>query len=316
MYERAALGSRGKIHSRQEFRERFIEGRALQADRDTAGGYLLTGGIMNELLAQEQKVSIMRAICRVLDPLGEGEDSVGVPSQEAAMADAEWVSELATGSADTTASFGKRVLRPHPISKRIRVSSKLLRSQANAERWVVEALANAVATPQETAFIQGSGSGEPLGLLNTDGLAVYTTASSGTVTGDDVRKWLYSLPARFQQRARVLTSVDFLRHILTLKDASGNYVFPDYRGQLLNVPVSLTDGMPDIVDGSDNLVAGEYAAVVGDFRFYWIVDSADVEVQRLNELYAEDAEIGFQIRQETDGMAVLASAFYALKIKA
>jgi len=63
-------------------------------------------------------------------------------------------------------------------------------------------------------------------------------------------------------------------------------------------------------------VAGEYAAVVGDFRWYWIVDSADVEVQRLNELYAEDAEIGFQIRQETDGMAVLASAFYALKIKA
>ena len=315
MYERAALGSRGKIHSRQEFRERFIEGRSLQADRDTAGGYLLTGGIMNELLVQEQKVSIMRAVCRVLDPLGEGEDSVGVPSQEAAMADAEWVSELATGSEDTTASFGKRVLRPHPISKRIRVSSKLLRSQANAERWVVEALANAVATPQEVAFIRGSGGGEPLGLLNTEGLAVYTTASSGTVTGDDVRKWLYSLPARFQTRARVLTSVDFLRHILTLKDAGGNYVFPDYRGQLLNVPVSLTDGMPDIVDGSDNLVAGEYAAVVGDFRFYWIADGG-VEVQRLNELYAEDAEIGFQIRQETDGVAVLASAFYALKIKA
>jgi HK97 family phage major capsid protein len=84
---------------------------------------------------------------------------------------------------------------------------------------------------------------------------------------------------------------------------------------LLNIPVALTDGMPTIVDGSDNLVAGEYAAVVGDFRFYWIVDNEDVPVLRLAELYAEENEVGFQIWQETDGMAVLASAFYALKIK-
>ncbi len=303
-----------KRGSRQEFRA-FIEGRALQVDSDIAAGYLVVGETRDELLVAEQNVSVMRAICRVLDPLKEG-DEVGVPSEEAAMADGEWISELEAGTEDTTVSFGKRVLRPHPIKKRIKVSNKLLRHQSNAERWIVESMADAVATPQETAFIQGSGAGEPRGLLNADGLPVYTTQGSGAVTGEDIRKWVFSLPARFQERARILTSVDFLRHMLTTKDANGQFLFPDYNGKLLGKTVALTDGMPTIVDGSDNLVSNEYAAVVGDFRFYWIVDDADVFVQRLDELYAEENEVGFQVLQETDGMAVLASAFYALKIKA
>lgn len=312
---RERRGNLPQINDRREFRAAMLdEKRALQADADIYGGFLVVGAMINELLQQERQISVMRAISRVLDPLKEV-DEVGVPSQEAAMAGAEWTTELVIGSQDTTASFGKRVLHPHLISKEVRVSKKLLRVQPTAESWINEALANAVATPQESAFIQGSGSGEPTGLLNTTGLAVYTTQGSGAVTGEDIRKWLFKLPARFQARARILTSVDFLRHILTTKDANGNFLFPDYRGSILNVPVSFTDGLPDIVDDDDNLVAGEYAAVVGDFRFYWIQDAYGIEVQRLKELYAEVNEVGFIIRQETDGMAVVANAFYALQIK-
>jgi len=304
-----------RITTRGQF-SRLIERRALMADVGVGGGYLLTERMLDELIAQERNASVMRAICRILNPLGEGEDQVGVPSHEAAMSDATWTNELGTGSEDITASFGKRTLKPYPLTKRVRVSRTLLRSQANAEAWILEAIADAIATPQEIAFIQGSGRGEPLGLLNTDGLPVYTTSGSGTVTGDDIRKWIFSLPARFLGRAKILTSVDFMRHVLTLKDSAGNYLFPDYRGRLLNVPVVLTDGLPDIVDASDNLIAGEYAAVIGDFRWYWIVDNGAVEILRLEELYAEENEVGFQVRQETDGMAVLPAAFYALKIKA
>jgi HK97 family phage major capsid protein len=133
---------------------------------------------------------------------------------------------------------------------------------------------------------------------------------------DDIRSWIYSLPARFQSTARILTSVDFLKHLLLLKDGSGNYLIEDYDGQILDKRVSLSDGMPDILSGG-SLIAGAYAAIVGDFRWYWIVDAADdLLVQRLEELYALENEVGFQIWQETDGMAVIPSAFYALKIKA
>ena len=305
-----------RVETRDQLR-RLVDGemRALQADADVAGGFFLAGELLDELVVQEREASVMRAICRVMEPLGEGIDELGVPSQEAAMADAEWTNELGAATEDTTATFGKRVLRPRLINKRVKVSRKLLRSQPNAERWIVESLADAVATPQETSFIQGSGSGEPWGLLNTSGLPTYTTAGSGTLIGDDIRGWIFSLPARFQERATILTSVDFLRYVLRLKDGEGNYLFPDYRGQILGKRVAFSDGMPDIVDSGDNLVAGEYAAVIGDFRWYWIVDDADITVQVLQELYAAENEVGINVYQSTDGMGVLANAFYALKIK-
>jgi len=303
------------IRHRDEFRQVLTgEHRALQADLGTAGGYLIPPGeVYDQLLQQEADASVMRAICRVLPPT-EAEE-VPVPSQEAAMADAAWSTELTGGVDDTTASFGQRVLHPHPISKRVKVSGKLLRTQPLGERWVIEALGNAIATPQEAAFFWGSGAGEPFGLTVDPDVPIYTTAVSGNLSGDDIRKWLFSLPARYHVRARIVTTEDFLRHVLTLKDGSGDYLFPDYRGQLLGFPVVLSDGMPAIVDSSDVLVAGDVAAIVGDFSWYWIQDNAQIEIQRLAELYAEDGEIGFQARQETDGMPVIPTAFYLLKIK-
>lgn len=304
----------GRLESREAFSRYIFESRALQVDADTAGGYLVVPPeVYDQLLQQEQKSNVMRAISRVLPPI-EGEE-LPIPSQESALTDAEWVSELGQGTEETGAPYGKRVLHPHPIKKWVKVSKKLLNQQAFADRWVIEGLSNAVSTPQETAFIQGGGVGEPTGLLNTSGLPVYTTAISGSVTSDEIRNWIFSLPAIFLRRARILTSADFLGYVLKLKDGAGAYIFEDYNGTLLNVPVSLSDGMPTILSGG-SLVAGAYAAVIGDFSYYWIGDAQEVYIQRLAELYAEANEVGFQLWQESDGLAVVANAFYALQIKA
>ena len=55
-------------------------------------------------------------------------------------------------------------------------------------------------------------------------------------------------------------------------------------------------------------------AVIGDMSFYHIVDSMDLEVQRLDELYAATNQTGFIGRMETDGMPVLAEAFARMKL--
>jgi HK97 family phage major capsid protein len=57
-------------------------------------------------------------------------------------------------------------------------------------------------------------------------------------------------------------------------------------------------------------------ATIGNFQYYWIVDSLNLSIQRVNELYLETDQTGFIGRKETDGMPVLAEAFIHLKIKA
>jgi len=51
----------------------------------------------------------------------------------------------------------------------------------------------------------------------------------------------------------------------------------------------------------------------GDFSFYWIADALDMQIQRLDELYAESNQVGFIGRLETDGMPVLEDAFRRLQ---
>ena len=56
-------------------------------------------------------------------------------------------------------------------------------------------------------------------------------------------------------------------------------------------------------------------ATIGDFKAgYWIQDSLNFTVQRLEELYAETNQVGFIGRKETDGMVVNADAFRNLKV--
>jgi HK97 family phage major capsid protein len=302
-----------ELRSREDLRRQLRGG--LQADVADKGGYLVKGELFAELINAEALASVMRRICRVIPPITG--DSLPVPSQDALLSDATWTNELGTGSDDTSTPFGRRTLHPHPLVKRIRVSSKLLRTAPNADAVVIDMMTAAAAAVEECAFLQGDGVGQPLGVLNTPDLAVVTTAASAALDADSVRHWLYSLPSRFYGGStRVVTTADFLRHLLALKDAGGHYVFDDYNGNLLGIPVSLTDGLPAVVDGSDALIGGAYAALIGDWRWFWIGDGIDAGLVQSTELYVETNEVGYFYRRSVDGLAVIASAFCALQIKA
>jgi len=307
--------NRIRIATELDFRNHVV--RALQVDSVAAGGYLVVGKVYRQRLRQEGKLSAMRNLSRVLEPLSGREESVGIPSQESALSDAAWTSELANESADSAAPFGKRELKPHPLMKRIRVSKKLLRSEPNAERWILDAIADAIATPEEAAFLQGSGSGEPQGIIGHDDVTVMTTADAGVITLDEVKQWIFSLPARFARQAQIVARPSFVGYLLQLKDGDGDYLIPDFSGKLFNIPVHYSDGMPEAIDTTTWApTAGEVAAIIGDFRTgYWIVDSDELDLVRLAELYAEDNETGIQATQYTDGAPVVPDAFSVLQVK-
>lgn len=305
------MGDRKYLPTMGEFRK-FAEQRALAADSGSAGGYLLTGEMLNELAALERDYSVIRTLARVLPPITG--DEVGRPTIENEPVDAEWVGEIGSLTDDSTLSFGKATLKPQRIAKRIKVSRKLLRAPMVGE-WVLSMLAAAVAAPQEKAYLQG-GAGMD-GILSNALVPTYTTTAVGDVTGDDLRGFIYSLPNRFYRRPSIVTTSTFLKHVLHLIDGQGNFLFPDYQGRLLNVPVYFSDGMPAIESGGA-LISGACAMVIGNFYDgYWIADGAgSTEVRRFDQLYATENEVGFQLDQESAGGVVSPNAFYKLVIKA
>lgn len=297
------------------------EVKALSAGDDQAGGYItVPDQHRNEVLRKQREVSAMRAISRVLPAIAGG--SSITPTEESDLSNAEWTTEIKTGSADTVKPFGRRILTPHPLGKQIRVSRTLLRSAMfNVDAWVNDRLAEQFAIPEENAFINGTGASQPLGLLNTSGLPLWTTAGSLAVTGDDVINWVYSLPARYAPGARILCNRAFIRKVRLLKGTDNNYLWqPGLQGgspsAILDVPYTFSDRMDDGLDTNDAWEANAKIAVIGDFSYFWIVDSLNLTIQRVDELYAATNEVGYIGRKEADGMAVLAEAFYGLRVKA
>ncbi len=62
------------------------------------------------------------------------------------------------------------------------------------------------------------------------------------------------------------------------------------------------------------MTSGSYVAVLGDMRFYYVVDGSDFMIQRLEELYSETNQLGLIIRYSGTGGPITENAFTRIKL--
>ena len=293
---------------------------ALQTDSDTAGGYLSPPiQFMAELIKAVDNLVFMRQIGRVLPPLTTA-DSLGAPSLDNDPADPTWTSELLTGSEDSTMTFGKRELRPHPLAQSIKVSKTLLRRASMGPDAIVrDRLAYKMAVVMENAYLNGSGANQPLGIFTASDNGISTSRDIATgnaatsIAFDGLKEAEYALKAQYRRVASWLFHRDAIKQISKLKDGEGRYIWqpsvqigqPD---RLLNMSVHESEYAPN------TFTASQYIGIVGDFSKYWIVDALTMTIQVLLELYAATNQNGYFSRAESDGMPVLEEAFARVKL--
>ena len=298
-----------------------VEQKDLATNPAGSGGYLVTDSQRAELIQKQDPISAMRRIARVLPPIPGGASVT--PSVENDLSDAEWTTEIKSGSGDTVKPFGARVLSPKPLAKRIKISNAELRAGKlyDVENWVLTRMGVRFAVPEENAFINGTGVNSPMGLLGWSSIPKFTTAASNTLAGDDVIGWAYSLPASYMGNAKILCNRSFLRKIRLLKSSDNQYLWQPglssgNPNKILDWSYEVSDQYPTGLDGNDAYTDNALVATIGDFQYYWIVDSLSLSIVRADQLYLESDQTGFIGRKETDGMPVLSEAFYHLKIKA
>jgi HK97 family phage major capsid protein len=293
--------------------------RAMQADSVIEGGYLVmpeefVGGLIKFV---DDQVFI-RGFATVHQV--SMAQSLGAPSLDTDISDADWTSELATGAEDTALKVGKRDLHPHPLAKRIKVSNKLLRlTGGGAETLVRDRLGYKFAVTEEKGFLTGSGAQQPLGLFTASAHGISTgrdVNADNTTTEirfDGLKNVKYTLKGQYWSRARWIFHRDALKQIAKLKDGEGRYIWeqsvqvgqPD---RILGFPVHMSEFAPN------TFTTGLYVGILGDLSHYWIADALTMQLQRLVELYAETNQIGFIGRMEVDGMPVLEEAFVRVKL--
>ena len=290
------------------------EVRALQAGADISGGYIVAPQqFVAELIKAVDDLVYIRSRARKFTVTTA--ESLGVPSLDANPADADWTSELAIGSEDSTMSFGKRELRPYPLAKYIKVSNKLLRQATlDPEALVRDRLAYKFGISEEKAFMTGTGQQQPLGLFTASANGIdtdrdYSTGNTATaLTFDGLIGAKYTLKPQYWGKAEWLFHRDALAQIAKLKNGEGEYIWRENvmvgeAPQLLGKPFIMSEYAPN------TFTTGLYLGIFGDLSFYWIVDALVMQVQRLVELYAATNQTGFILRSELDGMPVLGEPF-------
>lgn len=294
------------------------EVRALNVGADASGGYLVAPEeFVAQLIKKVDDSVFIRKYATIMKLTSA--KKLGVPVLESNPDDADWTSELQTGSADTGLSFGKRELTPHPLAKRILISNQLLRTAAiDPEALVRDRLAYKFAITLEKAYLTGNGSGKPLGLFVADANGIPNTrdvvcGSTTEITADGLIDVKYSLKEGYQKNAVWILHRDAVKQIRKLKDAHGQYLWaPGLAGgapdTLLDRPLLVSEYAPN------TFTAGQYVVLYGDLSYYWIVDTLELTIQRLVELYAETNQTGFIARYEGDGAPVLAEAFVRGKL--
>ena len=292
--------------------------RALQADSDTIGGYLITPiQMVDRMIQAVDNLTYLRQWATLYAV--PNAESLGAVSLDNDPADPTWTSELAIGSEDSTMSFGKRELNPHPLAKYIKVSRKLLRKVPSVEDLVIGRLGYKFGVVMENAYLNGSGTEQPLGVFTAsgDGISTGRDVSTGNTATemrfDGLIEAKYTLKTQYWAAARWLFHRDGVKQIAKLKDSNGQYLWresvrvgePD---RVLSFPVFMSEYAPN------TFTTGLYVGILGNFSYYWIADALDMEFQRLVELYAATNQVGFIGRMESDGMPVLEEAFVRVQL--
>lgn len=314
-------GTQGHAISTSEYQAAFSNyltngiNAGLQTAVNTQGGYLAPVQLAANLIQFLDDSVFMRSLATVLPPLTNGV-SLGIPTLETDPGDADWTAEVPASdiSEDTSMAFGKRELAPQLLTKYVKVSNKLIRAAAiSIESFVTQRLGYKFGITEEKGFLTGTGASQPLGVFvaSVNGISTsrdVTCASQTAFTADELIDVVYNLKPQYLKNATWVCHRDFVKRARKLKDGQGNYLFTE-----------MTMSMPEMICGRpvvtseyapNTFTTGKYIAILGDFRTgYTIVDSLQLEVQRLTELAALKNQVGFLGRKETDGMPVIAEAF-------
>ena len=296
------------------------EVRALQADSDKAGGYLVAPEQMVVQIIEALDNSVfVRGYANVI-PVPNAA-SLGAPARDTDIGDPTWTAEILTGSLDSTLDFGKRELTPHPLARAIKVSKRLVRvAVIDIAAYISKRLAYKMAVVEENAFLNGTGINSPLGVFTAspNGISASRDIATGNtttgITADGLINAKYNLPKQYRQlpSCRWCFHRSGVKMIRKLKDGEGNYLWKqgltDKPDTILEIPFEESEYAPS------TFTTGLYVGILGDWAQYWIADSLAMEIQVVLELYSATNQNGYFCRKETDGMPVMADAFSRIKL--
>lgn len=280
----------------------------MQEAVDADGGYLVPEEFEKQIVTALEENNVIRGISKVITTSAERKIPIA-----ATHSIAQWT--LENGSyIESNPTFAQKTIDAFKLSDLIKVSTELLQdSMFNLESYIATEFARAFGIAEEQAFCVGTGVNQPSGIFTANGGEVGITLGSTTnIVSDNLIDLIHSLKSPYRRNAVFLINDATVAMIRKLKDTNGAYLWQP----------SLQAGEPDRLLGY-SLYTSPYVPTVasaalpiafGDFSNYWIADRMGRTMQRLNELYAGNGQVGFIGAQRVDAKVILPEGIKLLQM--
>lgn len=299
-------------------RNRTSQLRNAAATYDPAGGgFLVPEEVRSGLLQVAIENSVVRSRAQVIPMENQrlalpAVDSTSNVSSVFGGVVGYWTEEGGTAT-ESEPKFSQVVLDAKKLTIYTEVTNELLTDSGGSfEAFLNGNFGRALAFYEDDAFINGSGAGQPKGVLNAEGKVAVTRATSSSVKfADLVGMYTRMLPGSLGNAVWVV-SPDVLPELLNLTTGpSGAPVSPALwltNGQAVNAPVMTIFGRPVIVSEKAPKLgsAGDISFI--DFSFYLVGDRQMMTATSSPHFKFSSDKTAFKISERVDGRPWLQSA--------
>ena len=286
--------------------------KALSSGDNPSGGYLMPVEWAQGIIKGVTEISPLRALASVRQTSMK---QVKHP-RRTSIPTATWEGETQSATSSNSA-YASEDLTVHKLRVKTLVSAEALEDNAyNLEQEIISDATEAFAKAEGTAFILGTGSNQPEGIMvNADVGSTTGTGTSGSLDEpDDLISVWGSLDESYDANSTWGMRKATLAAIRKLQTSTGEYLFnvgnlaAGVNNTILGQPYVL---MPDVAA----IAASAKVLFYGDIRAaYQIVDRVQIEVQRDDFSAGDTDEITFRLRKRVTGAVKLAEAVKVLTL--
>ncbi len=297
-------------------------GKAMTEGTPAQGGYLVQKQIEREIVEQRELDNVIRSLATVVNvttnELQLDQLTLGTA--------AGWVAELAAKPESTSMSLTSVSASVFTAAGLATISNQLLADSSPAvDRLVTADLSKRIVALEEAAFLAGSGTGQPLGLINTPGLQ--TVSVTDTDVGDPgglldaILDAIGLVQTEHGEPSAILMHPRTWTKLLKAKDAiSGSFLIgsPSIQDKrvgdrsIFGYNVVLSNRVPTNLGGTTN----ESRVIVGDFSEALVLDRQGITVDESPHVYfttnqtvfRAEARVGFTAARTPKAFAILGGA--------
>ena len=282
------------------------------------GGFLVPEEFRSEMLRLAIEEAVVRSRARVIPMARETmlfpaiKDTSHASSIHGGV-QAFWNPESADLSADSSQpAFVQVRYTAHKLTGYTLASNDLLADSAiTLEALLMEMFSDALAYFEDIAFIEGTGSGQPEGILTADSLITVskeTGQAAATIVTENLDKMFMRMLPASRGTAVWLAHYDIMPQLLALSRTVGTGGAPVMMMNIQGAPVFIIYGRPVIFTEKAQTLGTKGDIYFADFSYYIIGDRQALSIAASPHVKFINDETVWRFIQRLDGKSWLTSA--------